>query len=297
MAETFASLVTEALGNLRLDSASQTLAEGWANRVIQEVHGRHDWFWARERQVVQTVADKTDGTVDVTAGATAVVGTSTAFAAADVGKFIQFEGSNDWYKITAVTDTENLTIEPAYTQTASLDDGTFIIRKIFYSIPNARKVLSAKQALTKTEFVCMHYKEYQTYLEFSDSTGPGTSFCLYGIDSSNNLQMKLHPHPSEVYNIELLVKTKATQDSLTSVPEDYRKVYLDGVLTAGLEFIALGNPAQDMSKSIASKKADYERGIARMIAGAEPEEVYSPRLQNRDVPSVGVNWGTLPETV
>jgi hypothetical protein len=294
MADTFATLVTEALANLRLGSESQTLCEGWANRVIQDIHGRHDWFWSRSRQIVQPNADKSDGTVSITAGGNALVGTGTSFAAADVGKFIRLQSSYDWYRITAVASDVSATIEAPYTGSTDLTDGTYLLRQIFYSVPNARKILGAKQAITNVELVCMHYKDYDTYLQFSESVAKATRFCLYGIDANNDLQFKIHPHADETYNIEMLVKTKATPDDLSKIPEDFRRVYLDGILTAGLEFIALGNPQQNLSQAIDKKKSDYERGIARMIANAEPEADYMAVIRNPDLPIRRVNWGRLP---
>lgn len=294
MADTFATLVTEALANLRLGAESQTLCEGWANRVIQDIHGRHDWFWSRSRQIIQPTADVTTGTVSITSGGVTIAGSGTAFSADDVGRFIRFQNSYDWYKITGVAASDSATIEAPYTGSADLSAGTYLMRKIFYSVPNARKILAAKQAITNIELVCMHYKDYDTYLQFSESTAKATRFCLYGIDSNSDLQIKIHPHADETYNIEMLVKTKATQDDLSRIPEDFRRVYLDGILTAGLEFIALGNPQQNLTPAIDKKKADYERGIQRMIAGAEPESDYMATIRNPDLPMRRINWGRLP---
>lgn len=285
MARDYDSVVSEVSSRLRLDSSATTLVEGWVNDVIQDVHGRHDWFWTLDRQIVQTVIDKTAGTVDVSAAGTAVTGASTAFAAADVGKFIQFSGSNDWYKITAVASATSLTIEAGYNGTSALSAGTYTIRKIFYALPDAEKILGAKQAQTSRELVCINHRDFDTYLTFSDSTGKGTLFAVYGTDSDGVLQFNIHPHADAAYNIEVKYKKKATQSSVTLMPEKWRGVYIDGAMVRGLEYLSIGNDELMKSSSVRDKKADYERGISRMLADAEPESDYRAVLANNDAPN------------
>ena len=98
MALSFSDITTETLARLRLDSNSTTLANGWVNQTIQDLHSRHDWFWTLDRAIVQTVVDKTAGTVSVSASGTSVNGSSTEFDSGDIGSFIQFQDSNDWSK-------------------------------------------------------------------------------------------------------------------------------------------------------------------------------------------------------
>ncbi len=284
MARDFASVVSEAAFRLRLgtaDAAINTAVTGWANDVIQDVHGRHDWFWALDRQIVQPVADITTGTVSISAGAQAVTGSSTAFAAADVGKFIRFQSSNDWYKITAVTDATTLTIEAPYTGTSALSAGTYLIRKIFYSLPSAEKIVGMKQAQTWRDLVCINHKDFDTFLTYADSTGKATLFCVYGQDSSNNIQFNIYPFADAAYNLEVKYKKKAVQDTLAGIPEKWLGVYLDGILARGMEYVALGQP-EFARRAIDEKKSDYERGIMRMIGDSEPESDYTAVLMNRD---------------
>src|SRR3990172_5678312 len=157
MALSFSDITTETLARLRLDSNSTTLANGWVNQTIQDLHSRHDWFWTLDRAIVQTFVDKPAGTVSVSASGTSVNGSSTEFDSGDIGSFIQFQDSNDWYKITAVGSAESLTIEIGYNGTSGLSAGTYTIRKIFYTISNARKILSATQAQTYRKLTCLHY--------------------------------------------------------------------------------------------------------------------------------------------
>lgn len=58
-----------------------------------------------------SVVDYTTGTVTISAGATAVVGSGTTFTAAMVGRFIKFTDDGYWYEISAFTNATNITIK------------------------------------------------------------------------------------------------------------------------------------------------------------------------------------------
>lgn len=283
MARDFTAVVSEVLSTYRLDEDKRTLAEGWLNDVKQVIHGKHDWYWTKDRQVVQTVVEKTAGTVSVAAAGTTVTGSSTAFASSDVGSFMRFADSDDWYKISSVSSTTSLELEIGYNGTSALSAGTYIIRKVFYSLPNAEKILGAKQAQTRRDLTCMNDREFDVYRAFSDDTGPANLFCVYGMDSSNNLQFNILPHADSAYNLEIKFKKKAVADTLDEIPEKWREVYLDGTKVRALEYLSIGNNELRNSTMLRDKKGDYERGLAAMIADAEPESAYHPQIRNPDV--------------
>ena len=73
---TFLTQQQEVASRARLDntqSSQNTLIERWINASQAEIWAAYDWPWARDRAVVQTVIDKTAGTVDVSAGGTFVL--------------------------------------------------------------------------------------------------------------------------------------------------------------------------------------------------------------------------------
>src|SRR3990167_912556 len=103
MATTFSTLYTELADRLNLDStvsANATRLKRWLNFVQNDIASRYPFEWLFARTFIQTVADKTAGTVAVSNGGTSVVGTSTAFAAGDKRSFIQLEGDTNWYEVT-----------------------------------------------------------------------------------------------------------------------------------------------------------------------------------------------------
>jgi len=67
--------------------------------------------------------DVTTGTVTITTGTGAVVGSGTAFSAAMVGRGFQATGHSTWYRVKSVADTENMVIEDDFDDTTSAYTG------------------------------------------------------------------------------------------------------------------------------------------------------------------------------
>jgi hypothetical protein len=303
----FSTLQTQVASPLRLsltNTDQAALVKRYINEALQEIHGRYDWPWSVDREVVQTVVDKTDGTVDIGAGATAVAGTSTAFTASDVGSFIQFSSSDDWYKITAVTDAENLTIEAAYTGTSALDDGTYTIRKLFYACASTtEKILSIKQALSPRKVALAPLRMLEQMVPFSEDTGDALLYALHNINSSGLVQFMLFPHPDEVLNLELRVKKKLTELSASTdeplIPSKWQWAIVEGALERGFRYIAGGQsgtsptPGLTLSRDARGK---FEQYIAAMIADAEPESDGLPQIRSSEVSfGAGARGPYLPD--
>ena len=78
------------------DTAQLTLIKRWLNFAQEDINSRSSWPWLEGREVVQTVVEKSAGTISVSSSSTAVTGSGTSFASTDIGSFIQFAGANDW---------------------------------------------------------------------------------------------------------------------------------------------------------------------------------------------------------
>ena len=284
---TFLTLQSELKSRIRFDSGETdqvTLLKRWINAAQQELHSRHDWPWAFDREIVQTVADVTAGTVSISAGGTTVTGSSTSFASSDVGKFIQFSGSDDWYKVTAFTSTTSIDIEKPYTQTSALSAGTYILRKVFYSLSSSvEKILTIKRTVSGQKLELVHHREYDLYRPNPEGTGKSDSYVIYGYDSSNNWQICIDPPADSIFNLEVRFKKKVTDmsadDDVSIIPEKWHStVLLDGALYRALEYVR-----SDMSDRRAEvKRAQFEDGIARMILDAEPTSDMHNVLENRE---------------
>jgi hypothetical protein len=82
-------------------------------------------FWNKTAAGQAYGTDYTTGTVTITTGTGAVVGSGTTFTSAMVGKGFQAVGHTKWYKVTVFTDTTHITIQnDTDDDTAGYDGGT-----------------------------------------------------------------------------------------------------------------------------------------------------------------------------
>lgn len=278
-------------------SEQNEMVGDWINETLQHIHNQYDWFWARDRAIVQTVIDKTAGTISITSGATAVVGSGTAFVSADVGKFLQTSDSNDWYRISTFTDTENITIEVAYTGTSDLSGGTYTIRKWFYSLPStAEKPLIIRQTRSPRLLTPVRYREFFHTLAHPTSTGKARAYIVWGLDSDGYVQFYVYPWPDAVYNLEVPFKKRFVElsedDDKPDMPDKWRIYVIDGALARAYEHITK-NPrdARAMAKNRALREA-----IEQMKSDADPgASDYHMILDNREAPVSPVAVPRLPE--
>lgn len=91
-------------------AVQRNIIEQAMRRLQREYH----WSFFRIRQPINLVAPVTTGTVSITNGSASVVGDGTNFVAGDVGKWFQLDGDQVAYQISAVADTENLTLTQQY---------------------------------------------------------------------------------------------------------------------------------------------------------------------------------------
>ena len=252
----------------------------------KEIWDASDWYWSVDRSIVQTVIDKTAGTVTVNLNSTTVTGASTAFASSDVGSYIQFSSNSDWYKITAFSSTTSITIESNFTGTAALSAGTYTIRKFFYLFAStADKILTARQSISPSFLTVKHYREFDIYKPDPTSTSNPLVMVVYGVDSAGTLQFTPWPWPDAVENIEVRFKKRyvdLSADSDTAIiPAKYHEtVMIDGALYRGFQYLGVDHPQFPLLAASAYQR--YRQGIKDMIVQNEPDTSYHLQIENRD---------------
>lgn len=257
----------------------------WLNIAQEDINSRASWPWLESREIVQTVVEKSTGTVAITAGGTAVTGTGTAFASTDVNSYIQFSNSDDWYKILTVPSALSLTIEKAFTGSTALTAGTYIIRKVYYSLSSVvDKVLTARQAVTPIKLATYGFRQFDLYKPDITTTGSPEVCIMFGMDASRDWQFFLHPIPDEVLNLEFRTKLRTTDLSadtdISSIPAKWAKtVLLAGAIWRGMEFNRASREDIRADKWLAM----YEHGIERMLADEGVSEDYHSVLQSNEV--------------
>ncbi len=279
----------EVSAQLRLDlnqGPLKTLVQRWLNQAQQEIWAAYDWNFALDRVPVQTTVDQTAGTVSINTGTNSVTGAGTAFTSAMVGYFIQFSESYDWYKISAVADSTDLTIEVPFVGPSNLSAGTYTIRQVFYSAPsNCEKILDAHQAITPAFIDAAYFREFDMVLPNSLSTGNPQVMIVFGLDSSNNIKFSLYPWSSQVQNIEMRYKTTCTDlaadGDVSIIPNKWNSTtMIDGALYRGLNYLGVSNTP--MIQASMRMQQSFMAGLQRMKADQDVDESYHPVMNNRD---------------
>lgn len=253
----FQSLQNEVGSQTRFDptvSANLTLIKRWINRAQQHISATHDWSFLQTREIVQTVVDKTAGTVSVSAGGVVVTGVSTSFASTDVGSFIQFSSSNDWYRITTYSSATSITIESPYVGTTNLSAGTYTIRRFFYALSSAvDRIVTVKQAVTPVKLYPMSPITLDRWSPFHSITGNPYLYACWAYDpiytagtldaiNVGNWVIQFYPWPSSVQNIEVSYYRVAPDLSANGdtgvLPQKMRDtVLIDGAIAYGYQYL------------------------------------------------------------
>lgn len=283
---TFTVMQQELADRLGLDytvSANATRLKRWLNIIQQDMASRWDFSWLRDRCIVQTVVEKTAGTVAIVDGSATVTGTSTAFASTDKRSFIQFEGETNWYEVTFVAS-QVLTISPAYEGTSNALS-TYTLRKVFYDLPSDLfQVFDVRQSNMPAKLECLG--EWTLDLNQPDITtvSEPTGYYISRLNpdtaatSAKVYQIGFFPIPDAIYNIEIRYEKIATDLSadadIALIPVPYHNVMVDGAEWLGRKFV--NSPKEGECKQA------YEYAIKQMVERDNENNDYFPVLQASD---------------
>ena len=268
-------------------TANGTRLKRWLNLIQQDIASRYNFEWLYSRTYVQTQADKTAGTVAITNGATAVTGTSTAFAAGDKRSFIQFQGDTNWYEITVVTSATAITITPSFAGT-TLTAGTYTLRKVYYNLPtDVGSIYDARQTNTPLKLTNLGVRTLDTYQPDINTVSMPTAYYRFRLDldiattASKAIQVGFFPSPDDVYNIEfryLLVQADLSADGdIPFLPVPYHTVMIDGAEWLGAKFLKMDN--EDTLKKA------YEFAVQLLIDKENAHGDWMPVLGSTDTQS------------
>lgn len=270
MATTFLVLQQELADRLNLDqtvAANATRLKRWINLTNNDIASRMNFEWLFSRCYIQTQADKTDGTVAIANGGTAVTGTSTAFAAGDKRSFIQFQNDTNWYEVTVVGGTTSLTITPAFAGT-TLTTGTYTLRKVYYNLPtDLFQVFDVRQSNTPLKLTALGIWTLDSYQPDINTVSMPNAYYLFRDDpdtaatSAKQRQIAFYPVADSIYNIEVryfLEQTDLSADGdIPLMPVPYYEALLSGAEWLGNKFLNTSDEPE--------KKKAYEYAVQKLI--------------------------------
>jgi hypothetical protein len=275
------------------DATTLVLLKRWINFIQQDIAGRWPWSFLFGREVVQTVADKTAGTVSITTATTAVTGVGTAFASGDVGKFIQFSGANDWYKVTAYTSATAITIEAPYAPTTSASGVTYTLRQMYYSLSStADEIIDIRNWNTPLKMVQIDPWTVDD-IRPNPNSSASSAYIAYQLDSSGNVQISPIPFPNDSRNFEIRT-VKRLSDLANDTDVSIIPVKWQHVVTFGAN--SLGFAYKRQFKESGFWESRYENKITDMIMKQRLADDEFPQFaavdsyQRGNYLKMGSNW-------
>lgn len=294
---TFTDLQNEVYAHTGLDSSDATNIANvnrWINYAQQDICARWPWTFMEGRESIVTIPDYSTGTVSVSSGSATVTGAGTTFTTAhgDGTYYMQFSGSNDWYRVSARASNTSVTIEQPYAGTTNLSASAFILRKIFYSLSSAcDRIIDIRNWQTPLKIVQVDARTLDDIRPNPQSTNSSYGYLAWGYDSSGNIQVSPYPFPSDARLLEIRTNKRPVDMSSgsdsPSVPNKYAHVLAWGAISVGYAFLRKFDIAEAWSSRTEGRIADMKREF-RM------SEDYQPVM--RSIDSVQrAKWISLPE--
>lgn len=240
-----------------------SIVGAWVNGAYQHISGLYNWPWLIKTGTIQTVADITTGTVDVSAAGTTLTFSSAPTVSVANDYWIKLTTTDDWYPISShIASSTSATISIPYVGTSSYSS-TYILRKIFYSMPSdVDRIDEIRQAITKQKLEYIDVRTFHRIIADPSASYTPVYYSLIGLDSNKYWRIGLFPTPNAVINLQVLYYQKITELSATTdeplVPTKWHNVLVWAALALyGHDFI------DDTRVKTAMVK--YEEGVTEMI--------------------------------
>ena len=289
---TFSDLQNEVYAHCGLDSTdttNQANVTRWLNYVQNDICARWPWPFMESREAIVTVPDYITGTVSINSGSTTVTGSGTTFTSTmAAGQYwIQFSGSNDWYKIVTYSSATSIAVEENYQGLTNLSGSKFIIRKRYYSLSSScDRVVDILNQATPLKLIQVDSRTADDLYPNPQSTNTSYGYIMWGTDSSGNIQVIPYPYPSDARVFELKTIQRPTDGSV-SVPNKYAHIVAWAAISVGFAYIRKFDEAASWNQKV-------EQRIAQMKGEYRMSEDFQPVF--RSIDSIqGTKFISFPE--
>lgn len=277
MAITLDNIIDEVCQQASIDKQNQqniTNLIRWVNFTVNDICNRYPWPFLHGDTTLTSVVDTTSSgsiVVDATNGQRTITGTGTSFVSTDVGRYIQFSSSYDWYKIDSVQSSTALTLATAYAPDTETGLG-FTIRTYYYNLPaDCHKVFDIRQARTPTKLVAIDPRNFDTIRPRQTTTGLPRAYYMYPYNNPTSatgqtyaLTFEPIPDAAMIFDVRYQKRPPAMSvgTDICIIPQNHIQVVVDGTLVKAYQY--QNNP------STGGQKALYEDGIAQMKKDMPP---------------------------
>lgn len=211
--------------------------------------GQH-WRWLFREFEMQLTAPEESGTIAVTKGSAAVVGTGTAFVSATMlpgSKIIMGERAQ---LIQAIADTTHLTLDSEYSGDTDAALSYKIVRPI-YATPGDCDTVQSVLIDGIGELLPIGRQELRRKQQYSPTlVGPPAFFCEHVLRDTDGVRfLEFFPNPDRLYTAKIdmgcrLVKLEDDEESYPLIPDRYRVVLLYGALADMKDYLTDAESAE-----------------------------------------------------
>ncbi len=311
MALTTGQILTRCMNALRLpDTAGtqQTRVLDTLNEVYRDILAKYTWYWLVKRQVFNTTAKVTTGTVNLTAASTSGTLSVASTASYTDRKLVVPTNASDSavYRIADNTSGfSTFSLDAGFTNATAASVSYTIYADEYNLATDCGRVLFMKRFGFTQRLEILGPEELQIVKGFDVSEGQPQVAALQDFqtsgDPSTARRLILWPYPDKAYRLEVWYKQRGNAELATNstplIPDEYAQVLVYGTLsrayptmlndtTRGQYYLGLFN---DVLNLMVAQQREYE-GHPSIVPRDSHRQFYS---KNKRMSAANADLGSL----
>ena len=245
MALTTANILTRVMNSLRLpesNATQQTRVLDILNEVYRDIMAKYTWYWLVKRQVFNTTAKFTSGTIDLGLGNIEATLSAAPGVSLIRRKLVVPANASDsaTYRITDSLSTfSTISLDAGYTGTTVASTSFSIYADEYDLATDCGRVLFMKRYGFTQKLEIVNPEEMQIAKGFDTSEGQPQQAALWEFqttgDPTTPRRVTLWPFPDQAYRVEVWYKQRGNAelatDSTPLIPDEYAQVLVYGTLS------------------------------------------------------------------
>jgi hypothetical protein len=311
MALSTAQILTRIMNSLRLpesNTTQQTRVLDILNEVYRDILAKYAWYWLVKRQVFNTTAKVTTGTIDLTADSTTAILSAPPGVSLAGRKLLVPSNSEDaaTYRIaTSVSTSSSITLDAAYTGATAASQSYSVYADEYNLATDCGRVLFAKRYGYTQKLEIINPEEMQVTKGFDTTEGQPQMAALWEFettgDPSTARRITLWPLPDQAYRVEVWYKQRGNMElsgsALPLIPDEWAQVLIYGTLSRAYP-ILLNDPERgayylqlfnDVLNLMVAQQREYE-GHPAIIPRDSHRQFYR---KNRRLSAANADLGSL----
>ena len=164
--------------------------------IQDDICSRYDFSWLKDYGYLNMTPVYDTGTVTATQDSTAIVGDGTTFTEAMIGRLFKVDDDDNYYEISAFTDTTHITLASSYTGSTTAGADYNIYKTDYPLATDFKKMIWVKQLITPLKMTSIPEVPFNDYYPDMFSRGDDVNpdgYVLTGIDSSGYYTIRFTP--------------------------------------------------------------------------------------------------------